>query len=111
MTIYGIIMLILTVVFGGISLYLKTKTNLLDLAKDKIAEAENQYKDTTNAGGMKFTWVVDTLYRNLPAPLRIIFTKDTIGVLVQRTFDGIEAYTAVKIDEIVNKIDSEKEKE
>lgn len=109
MTIYDIIMLILTVVFGGLSLYLKTKTDLMEIAKYKIAEAESEYYDATKAGGEKFEWVVNVLYTYLPSPLRLVFTKESIGMIVQKVFDGVETYASIQIDKAVKKITEKSE--
>ena len=78
MTVYDVIMLVLTILFGGLSLYLKTRKDLIDVAKERIVDAEMKYKDTTHANGEKFNWVVDTLYSYVPAPLKVIFTKELI---------------------------------
>ena len=83
---------ILWVLFGFIMIYFKTKTNIVDLALDKIKDAEIMYKDTMKAGSQKQAYVVDFIYSVLPAPMRLIFGKEVIQSLVQATFDSMQAY-------------------
>lgn len=101
MDIYEIFILILMVLFGGLSLYLKTKNNLLSKANELIGDAEALYKDTTKAGGRKFEWVVAQLYALIPAPLRVVFSKELLGTVVQGAFDLIERYTKMQLDKVI----------
>lgn len=94
---------------GGLSFYLKTKTDLMDIAKNKISEAEDNFSDLTNAGGQKFSWVVDTIYDFVPAGLKLIFTKETIGELVQRTFNQMERYACLQLNKVADKIEDKAE--
>lgn len=103
MTAYDVIMLILTIIFGGFSLYLKTRKDLIDDAKDKIIDAELKYKDTVCAGGEKFNWVVDTLHSYVPTPLKLIFTKELIATIVQRTFNTMEDYAKTQVEKVIEK--------
>lgn len=104
MDIYQIFMLIAMLLLGGLSLYLRTKAQLTDHVTGLIGEAEAAYRDTTKAGGAKFAWVVDRLFELVPIPLRLIFTRELIGRIVQSTFDTIEYYARLQIDKAVNKI-------
>lgn len=109
-TILNIIQLIIALILGAISLYLKQKNTIMNLAKDKISEAEEIYKDATDAGGEKFEWVVTTIYELMPAAFRMVFTRETIMVLVQRMFDSMEKYAVSQIDKVVGKIEDKLEK-
>lgn len=105
----NVIMLVLTIIFSGLSLYLKARKGLMDKAKDRIIDAELKYKDTTNTGGKKFNWVVDTLYSYVPAPLKLIFSKELytiilIATIVQRTFNTMEDYAKTQVGKIVDKV-------
>ncbi len=75
-------------VLGGIALYLNTKGNLKGKAAAFITEAEEAYKDATNAGGVKFEYVVDKLYALVPAALKIFITRKMLAQIVQGTFDA-----------------------
>lgn len=108
--ILNIIQLVITIALGAISLYLKQKNTLMDMAKDKISEAERMYRDATNAGGAKFEWVVSTIYELMPAAFRVVFTRETIMILVQRTFDSMEKYAVVQMDKIADKVEGKFEK-
>lgn len=94
---------LLTLIFGALSAYFRTHEKLMGSSIKYIVEAEELYKDSTKAGGEKFSWVVETLYNLLPAPLKIIVTKKCIEKIVQNSFDAIEEYAEMKLDMAVEK--------
>ena len=114
---------VLIVVCGGLSLYFKYSTKAQTKAKQIqktiaditakavifIKEAEEKYKDVTNAGGQKFEEVVTKLYDLVPSALRNIITRDMIAQIVQSTFDEIEAYAKTQLDKAVDKIEIKEE--
>lgn len=111
---YGLI-----TICGGLSLYFKYSTKAQTKAKQIqetiaditakavifIKEAEERYKDVTNAGDQKFEEVVTKLYDLVPSALRNIITRDMIAQIVQSTFDEIEAYAKTQLDKAVDKIE------
>lgn len=104
-----------TVICGGLALYFKYSVKAQTKAKqvqETIAEvtakavifikqAENDYKDITNAGGRKFNDVVENLHDLVPVPLRGIITKQMIADIVQSTFDEIEQYVQLQLDKAI----------
>lgn len=102
-TILRISVPILTIIFGALSAYFRAHDKLRGRSIKYIAEAEELYKDSTKAGGEKFSWVVETLYEFIPSPLRIILTKKCIEKIVQSSFDAIEDYAKMKLDIAVEK--------
>ena len=104
MSIYEIIMTVLTVLFGGLSLYIQTKKNLNSKVVGFINEAEEAYKDTAKAGGSKHQYVVEKLYSIVPVPLRVFITKAMIESIVDKAFEKIEGYATKQLDKVVNKI-------
>ncbi len=86
------------IILGGIALYLNTKSSLKEKASGYIAEAEEAYKDATNAGGIKFEYVVDKLYSIIPTALKVFFTRDMLSAIVQKAFDAVEAYAKTQLD-------------
>lgn len=102
-TILAIARIALYLVIGAAALYFQYNTKLNKKATEFINKAEELYKDSTKAGGTKFNWVVDKLYDILPAPMRLVFTKETIAVLVQRTFDEIQSYAVKQLDKKLTK--------
>ena len=102
-TIMQIIVPILTIIFGALSAYLRTNGKLRQSSIRYITEAEEMYKDVTKSGGQKFSFVVNTLYNLVPAPLKFIITKSCVERIVQSTFDGIEAYAKTQIDKAIDK--------
>lgn len=103
------------IALGGLSLYFKYSKKAQTKAKEvqeKIAEitanavilikqAEADYKDVTKAGGQKFNQVVDQLYSLVPDGFNKIITKNMIEEIVQSTFDQIEEYTKLKLDNAI----------
>lgn len=102
-----IIITVLVIIVGYISLYLEKRGDLLSMATNAIAYAEDKYKDTTNAGGEKFTWVCQQLYKNVPVWLRPMITYKDVEKLVQSTFDEIEKYADMQLNSFVDKFTDE----
>lgn len=108
--------IVITLVCGGLALYFKfskkaqtkakkiqeTFANITAQAVIFIKEAEEDYKDFTNAGGKKFDQVVTKLYGLVPDPLKSIVTREMIEEIVQSTFDQIEEYAAIQIDKLID---------
>lgn len=102
--IIDIISIVLYVIIGGIALYYKSNTKLNKRVNDLIDRAELLYADSTNAGGQKFSWVVDKLYGLIPAPVRLIIPKAIVETIVQNTFDSMENYAKKQLDKASSKI-------
>lgn len=108
---------------GGLALYFKFSTKAQTKAKEiqeliaqitaqavvYIAEAEKDYKDTTQSGGKKFEQVVRKLYDLVPDALHGIVTKEMISEIVQSTFDEIQEYVRLQLDNSIDKIDVKKD--
>ena len=103
MNIYTIITTVLWIVFGFFVAYFKTKTKVIEQAKEKISEAEIMYQSTAKAGGEKFNWVVDVIHLMIPAPMQVIFTKELIGNIVQNVFDSLQKYATLQLDKVFDK--------
>lgn len=102
--ILNIVQILAYVVLGGLTLYFKYNTKLNSRVAEFIKDAEQAFEDYTNSGNEKFNWVIDKLYALIPAPLNLIFTRDMIGGIVQRTFDEIEEYAKTQLDKAVDKV-------
>lgn len=108
---------------GGLALYFKFSTKAQTKAKEiqelvaqitaqavvYIAEAEKDYKDTTQCGGKKFEQVVSKLYDLVPDALHGIITKEMISEIVQSTFDEIQEYVRLQLDNSIDKIEVKKD--
>lgn len=108
---------------GGLALYFKFSTKAQTKAKEiqeliaqitaqavvYIAEAEKDYKDTTQSGGKKFEQVVSKLYDLVPDALHGIITKEMISEIVQSTFDEIQEYVRIQLDNSIDKIEVKKD--
>lgn len=108
---------------GGLALYFKFSTKAQTKAKEiqeliaqitaqavvYIAEAEKDYKDTTQSGGKKFEQVVSKLYDLVPDALHGIVTKEMISEIVQSTFDEIQEYVRLQLDNSIDKIEVKKD--
>ena len=86
--IYSIVMTVLMVIFGFLCSYIKTKTNLINKAGDFINKAEEDYKDVSKAGNLKFEYVLNALYDNVvPTPLKMFISKQMVSDIIQKVFD------------------------
>lgn len=115
-TIYSILTTIATLLTGGFAIYLRTSKKAQEKAKEVqeviaeltakaviyIKEAEENYKDTTKAGGKKFNEVVDRLYSLVPTAAKTIITRSMIEEIVQSTFKEIEEYVQLQLDKAVD---------
>ena len=118
-TIYNIFVTVVAIAIGGLSLYLKTSAKAQAKAKEVqetmalimgeavvyIRKAEEDYKDSTKKRGEKFEEVVDKLYSLVPDALKPIITEDRIKDIVQSTFDEVENYVKLQLDDAVDKVD------
>ena len=121
--ILNLLQTVFSLIVAGIALYLKFSTKAQTKAKEVqeviseisaraviyIREAEENYKDTTKAGGEKFAQVVDKLYALVPEGLNKIITREMIEEIVQSTFNEIEEYARTALDKAVDKINVKSE--
>ena len=121
--ILSLIQSLIMLVCGGLALYFKFSTKAQTKAKEiqeliaqitaqavvYIAEAEKDYKDTTQSGGKKFEQVVSKLYDLVPDALHGIITKEMISEIVQSTFDEIQEYVRLQLDNSIDKIEVKKD--
>lgn len=103
MSVYEIISTILMVVFGFLSLYIKTKTKIIDKAKDAVNTAEETYKDATKSGGIKFEYCIDMLYGYVPAVMKPFITREFMAMAVQKAFDAMAKFATQQLDKLVDK--------
>lgn len=101
---YKIISTILWVLFGFLVTYFKQKAKLVENAKYAVNAAEKEYESYTKAGFQKFEYAVDMLTNLVPAPLKPFITREFIGDVVQKAFDGMQAYANKQLDKVVDKI-------
>lgn len=107
------------IVLGALVIWFKTSEKAQKKAKEiqevlaelgaqaiiLIKQAEEDYKDVTNAGGDKFNQVVEQLYSLVPDGLNRIIDREMIEDLVQSTFDQIEEYVKLQLDKATEKIE------
>ena len=107
------------IVLGGLAIWFKTSEKAQKKAKEiqetlaelganaviLIKQAEEDYKDMTNAGGDKFNQVVEQLYSLVPNGLNKIIDREMIEDIVQSTFDEIEKYVKLQLDKATEKIE------
>lgn len=107
------------IVLGGLAIWFKTSEKAQKKAKEiqetlaelaanavvLIKQAEEDYRDVTNAGGDKFNQVVEQLYSLVPDRLNRIIDREMIEDLVQSTFDQIEDYVKLQLDKATEKIE------
>lgn len=93
----------IAVILGGLVLWYKSNAKLHQTVSSLIADAENQYKDLTRAGGIKFEWVVGQLYGLIPAVIRPFIPRTLVRTLVQAAFDAIAGYAKLQLDRLAEK--------
>ncbi len=91
---------LLILLLGGGLAYYRASAKLQNVMGHMIAEAESIYRNSF--GSTKFEWVCNTLHGILPAPLRVIMTRQMIERLVQNTFDAMAAYAKMQLDELLD---------
>ncbi len=115
MEIMEVLQTVATLVVGALAIYFKYSeigkkkmANVSELIADLavqviyfIQDAEDTYKDVTNAGGEKFEMVCDRLFEQVPEGLNLIITREFIEDMVQTTFDKIEEYAKVQMDKVL----------
>lgn len=98
MNLKDIIDLIIFLLLGILSLYFRYSSKLAKEAHTLIATAEQEYIDSENSGSMKHAFVVEKLYSLIPKPLKLIFTKQAIALIVDNTFYAIETYANIQVE-------------
>ena len=114
---------IAVIILGGLAIYFKTsqkaKTKAREIQETLVVilgnvvqfinEAEDQYKSYTNKGSEKFEMVVDKLYFLVPDSIKGIIDREMIADMVQRTFDEVEDYVKMQLDDGMDKIETKEE--
>ena len=98
---------VILIVVGFAASYMKTRGDLLSMATTLISQAEEEYRDSTKAGGKKFTWVCEKLYNGIPKWLYPFISYQEVEKLVQATFDEIESYANRQLNNFVDKVADE----
>lgn len=110
--VFEVLEMVLTLLIGLVAVYFRVSVKAQTKAKQIqetiaeitaktvifIREAEEKYYDATNMGGTKFNEVVDRLFALVPQQLQMIITREMIAEIVQSTFDEIEEYMRLQLD-------------
>ena len=102
--IYSIVVTVLMVIFGFVSSYIKTKSNLINKAGDFINKAEEEYKDVSKAGQYKHEAVVEWCYSMIPTPFKLVITRQVCSQIIQGAFDQMQNFATQQLDKIVDRI-------
>ncbi len=102
--IMGIVKIVAYIILGGFALYFQTNSKLHKKVSAFIDEAEAAYADTSKAGGRKFNYVVDRLYKLVPIAMKPFITRNMLESLVQEAFNVIEGYAKQQLDNAVDKV-------
>lgn len=105
MEIKEIIEVVIFVLLGGVSLYFKYNAKLNTKVNGLIDEAEATYKDVKNAGGEKNNYVIDKLYGFIPAPFKLLVSREMVATIVNNTFSAMESYAIKQADKVVNSLE------
>lgn len=95
--IWAAVCFVLSVVAQFIAAYLKAKGAVTEEAAHQIAVAEEAFATVEHAGKQKMELCIDVLYGMIPSQVKIFFTREMIGDIVQKVFDQVEKYKDVWI--------------
>ena len=73
-------------------------SNVKTQAVDYITLAEKKYSDLTKAGNIKFEYVVDRIYSQIPNGFSSVITEEMIAQIVQSTFNEMEKFAVEQLD-------------
>lgn len=109
--IWAVVCAIIGIVAQFIYAYLKAKGVVTEEAAHQIAVAEEAFSTVEHAGKQKMELCIDALYGLIPAQVRIFFTREMIGQIVQKVFDEVEKYKNVWIESSAEKLAQKLEEE
>ena len=116
--IWAVVCFVLSVVAQFLAAYLKAKGVVTEEAAHQIAVAEEAFATVEHAGKQKMECCIDALYALIPSQVRIFFSREMVGQIVQKVFDQVEKYKDVwveaaaqdlvgKIPEIAEEVEAE----
>lgn len=104
-TIYNILATTAMVVVGFLVYIFKVRGDLLSLATTLIVKAEHEWKDVSKSGGYKFAYVCKTLYKGMPVWVRTFISYEDVQSMVQATFNELQRYSAMQLDQVIKKLE------
>lgn len=102
--IWAVVCFVLSVVAQFIAAYLKAKGHITEEAAHQIAIAEEAFSTVEHAGKQKMQLCIDALYALIPAPVKMFFTREMVGDIVQKVFDQVEKYKDVWVQAAAEKL-------
>ena len=103
MNIVTILLNVAWLILGFLVYYFRTRTNIMEIAAEKITDAEEKYSEFAKSGSLKKQFVVSYIYQLIPAPMKLFFNEEVIGIIVQEVFDAAQAFAVTQLDKIFNK--------
>lgn len=79
------------------------KEKLAVIIPELIDQAEAEYADISKSGGLKFEYVVNRAYQLLPAPARLIISKEEVAEGVQRIFNTMDEFADKQVNVLVER--------
>lgn len=102
--IWFLVCFVLSVVAQFIRAYLKAKGVVTEEAAHQIAVAEEAFATVEHAGKQKMECCIDALYALIPSQVRIFFSREMVGQIVQKVFDQVEKYKDVWVQSAAEKL-------
>lgn len=102
--IWAVVCAIVGIVAQFISAYLKAKGVVTEEAAHQIAVAEEAFATVEHAGKQKMECCIDALYALIPSQVRIFFSREMVGQIVQKVFDQVEKYKDVWVQAAAEKL-------
>ena len=86
MGLYDIILSTICLLLGFVVIYMHQKITLLEIAPTIINTAEEKVKNN------RLRWCTERLYDIVPIPLKLIYTKKTIKLMLKRVYNEMRKY-------------------
>lgn len=102
--IWAVVCFVLSVVAQFLAAYLKAKGVVTEEAAHQIAVAEEAFATVEHAGKQKMECCIDALYALIPSQVRIFFSREMVGQIVQKVFDQVERYKDKHVQELADKL-------
>lgn len=99
-----LVCVVLSAALYGVMMYFRVKGNATSAATELIALIEQ----SGLLGKEKMAYVVEELFRMIPAPFKSVFTEDRLETLAQEIFDNMKDYALEYIGQHEKKEDEQK---
>lgn len=102
-----IIKTFLILALGALVAYYKLNTRLTQKITAFINQAEEVYREQTEAGKIKFNFVLKELERMIPAFLKPFIKEEMLESLIQSIFDEMQNFAEKQMNQVIDQLKKE----